>query len=247
MNVCRSLVACGLLLLGFSTVLVAGEARTWTDITGNTIDGELLDVTSNHHALLRVDGETVSIPFSIFSEHDQKHLKSWKKNVAAESDPATEPTADQPTSSQAEAASPAAKPEVPVKEDSPEPSADKPEKEPSTVITADNYMPPVRQEKVAYFCTNCDHELSASIGVGDHCPNCDVLIEYEEDENGNVIAGKRDLPWYARTLIKIGAAIATAGIFGLWRLRHLLLVPFSGSRKEPDQFEMPGDVWQKST
>ncbi len=219
MNVYRSLAPSWLLLFSLCSVVVAGESRTWTDVTGTTIQGELIDVTSNHHALLRVDGETVSIPLAIFSKEDQRHLKSWRKEAPSQSDMVS-------ATSQAE-------------------EADKPQHEPSPMITPDNYTPPKLREENYFACSNCDHELSDKIGVGDHCPHCDILLEYEEDENGNVIAGTKETPWYIRATIRIGAAILTAGTIGLWKLRHLLFLPFSASQKESEPFDIAGDLWQK--
>lgn len=240
MNVCRSLVAGWLLLFGLNTLLVADEARTWTDISGNTIVGELIDVTSNHHALLRVDEETVSIPFSIFSKEDQKYLKSKQKATQKTPKASSQPPSDEPTNQPPVDSNETEKQKNGSQDASPEQATNAS----SPVVTPDNYVPPKWEPELTYFCTNCDHELSASVGVGDHCPHCNVLLEYEEDENGNVTAGKKDIPWYWRAGIRIAATVFVAGLAGLWKLRHLIPLP---SSKEPEHFEMPSDVWQKST
>ncbi|PQO40695.1 hypothetical protein [Blastopirellula marina] len=240
MNVCRSLVTGWLLLFGMNTLLVAGEARTWTDISGNTMVGELLDVTSNHHALLRVDEETVSIPFSIFSKADQTFLKSKQNETQKTPQASSQPSSNEPTDQPPADTSETEKQEIDPQENAGEQKANAT----SPVITSDNYVPPKSKPELAYFCTNCDHELSASIGVGDHCPHCNVLLEYEEDENGTVTAGKKDIPWYWRTGIRIAATVFVAGLAGLWKMRHLIPLP---SSKEPEPYEVPSDVWQKST
>lgn len=236
MNGYRSLVAGCFCLIGFNSLLVAGEPRTWTDVSGNKIVGELVDVTSNHHALLRVEDEMVSIPFTIFSQEDQKYLKSrQKESTNGSSDPVSQPSTDSDETS---------KPKTDPQESSSDRTEDETDNVSSPVITPDNYVPPKWEPELAYFCTNCDHELSASVGVGDHCPHCNILLEYEEDENGKVIAGKKDIPWYWRAGIRIAATVVVAGLAGLWKLRHLILLP---SRSEQEQFEMPVDNWQKST
>lgn len=202
MGAVRTLVVASLVWLGLGAVADAGEIRTWVDNRGNQVPGELVDVTADHMVVLLVEGAEVSIPLKVFSANDQTYLRKQMTQQKSEETESVEPV--KPTSSEA-------------------PPKEKPEdQEPTTELTgADTYHPPVLEESIQYYCTNCDGELSAAIGVGDHCPHCDILIEFEEDEHGNVVEGKR-LPWYGRLAARVFAFGVIFVVSTAWKFRHML-------------------------
>lgn len=200
MGAIRSLVVCSLVWVGLSTVVRAGEVRNWVDVRGNQVPGALVDVTADQMVVLLVDGAEVSIPLKVFSEGDQKYLREQMPEKVKQA-PA------KATSSQALTQQEQAK-EVASQE----------------LTGADLYQPPSTNQNIHYFCTNCDGDLSASIGVGDHCPQCDILIEYEEDEHGNVVKGTKELPWWGRLVSRIATFVVIFVVSTAWKFRRL--IPF---------------------
>lgn len=202
MGAVRTLVFCGLVWASVCGVVDAGELRTWVDNRGNQVPGELVNVTADQMVVLLVEGAEVTIPLKVFSTSDQKYLR---EQLPAEKQEATESEEPAETTS------------------SEEPSLTQPKEEeptPETNVT-DVPEPPTDDETIEYYCTNCDGELSASTGVGDHCPHCDILIEYEEDADGNVVAGER-LPWYGRLLARVLVFGVIFVASTAWKFRHLI-------------------------
>ncbi|MBA2113719.1 hypothetical protein [Bremerella alba] len=86
---------------------------------------------------------------------------------------------------------------------------------------ADLYQPPRKNENIQYYCTGCDGALSSSIGVGDHCSHCGVMIEYEEDEYGNVVSGTKP-PWFAHLPVRTIGFFVVFVLSTAWKFRRML-------------------------
>lgn len=199
MNAVRTQIVCGLVWVGLSAVVDAGEVRTWVDNRGNQVPGELVDVTEDQMVVLLVDEAEVSIPLKVFSKNDQKYLRKKmpeKVKEMSESDETPSRTATTPV----------------------RPDPKKPSKE---LTGADLYQPPRKNQNLQYYCTGCYGDLSSRIGVGDHCPHCGIMIHYEEDENGNVIKGSKP-PWFAYVPVRTIGFFVVLVVSTAWKFRRLL-------------------------
>lgn len=59
------------------------EARTWTDVTGRTLEAEFLDFKNGNVMIKRLsDGRIFELPFSKFSQEDQSFVRSSMEKAA---------------------------------------------------------------------------------------------------------------------------------------------------------------------
>jgi len=199
MGAVRTLVVCGLVGVGLSGVADAGERRTWVDIRGTQVPGELVDVTDDKMVVLRVDESEVSIPLHVFSVNDRKYLHEQLPDKVPEVSPDEQPG---PASSTRK-----------FREE---------KKKPQRQLTgADLYQPPRKNQNLHYYCTGCYGDLSSRIGVGDHCPHCGILIQYEQDEHGNVTKGSKP-PWFAYVPVRTIGFLVIFVLSTAWKFRRLL-------------------------
>ncbi len=199
MGAVRTWIVCSLVWAGLGSVVCADEARTWVDTHGNQVPGQLVEVTDEDMVVLEVEGEQVSIPLTVFSAKDRAYLHEQLPDQVAK-----------PTTQEIEAESTAqAKP--------------KPKQSTPKLTGADLYQPPRKNQNLQYYCTGCYGDLSSSIGVGDHCPHCGIMIQYEEDENGNVVKGSKP-PWFAYIPIRTVAFFVVMILSTAWKFRRFIPV-----------------------
>ncbi|QDU76031.1 hypothetical protein Pan97_30760 [Bremerella volcania] len=198
MGAVRTLVVCSLVWVSTSCAVHAEEARTWVDTHGNQVPGELVDVTTDQMVVLRVEGAEVSIPLDVFSEDDRAYLRQQMPEKVKEVQETKEPPeANSSAKSTAK-------------------------EQPKQKLTgADLYQPPRKNQTLQYYCTGCYGDLSSSIGVGDHCPRCGIMIQYEEDENGNVIKGSKP-PWFAYLPVRTIGFLIVMVLSTAWKFRRLI-------------------------
>ncbi len=72
----------GLALAAVGSLLfsASGETRTWTDVSGREVEGELIKVMGES-ILLRVGGKDFTLPVSKFGEEDQAFIKEWESST----------------------------------------------------------------------------------------------------------------------------------------------------------------------
>ena len=85
-----------LLLLGltFTSGLIAGETRDWTNSAGKTITAEMTALSGDDISLKMTNGREYTIPLSSLSEKDQNFARKWMEEqaaVASAPKPKTEP------------------------------------------------------------------------------------------------------------------------------------------------------------
>src|SRR5690606_15895206 len=78
-------------LVAFAPSLASAEVRTWTDTRGQTMEGELLEVTADDKAVIRSNGTKFTIPITRFSAADRAYIQSHQD---ADSDDVTLPDSD---------------------------------------------------------------------------------------------------------------------------------------------------------
>ncbi|MEN8695342.1 MAG: SHD1 domain-containing protein [Akkermansiaceae bacterium] len=69
-------------VLGFLMIQMCASARTWTDVKGRTIEGELVRVEAEI-AVIKVNGREFRIPFQKLSEKDQEFLRTHEDQSLA--------------------------------------------------------------------------------------------------------------------------------------------------------------------
>jgi len=205
----RTLLVGGLVWVTVGSVGHAGETRTWVDVRGNQVPGELVEVTDDHMVVLLVEGSEVSIPWQVFSDNDQNYLRQQL--------PKDEPQPVEPKEPDAATTN-----QTPTTEES-EAEQSEPDSEPSGEPEgADLYQPPSDDEAYPFYCSVCDGDIPASIGLGDSCPHCGIEFESIEDEDGNLI-GSNERPWWLRLSAK---AIVFGVVFLVstaWKFRRVVL------------------------
>ncbi len=70
--------------LAFLILVVPGQARTWTDIQGRTLEADMLTADTGSVMVLMTSGRQFKLPLSKLSQQDQDYVKKWLEAKAAE-------------------------------------------------------------------------------------------------------------------------------------------------------------------
>lgn len=189
-------------------------ARAWTDVDGNVVQGQL-DRVLPGGVFLAVDGMTRIVRMEKLSEADHDYLREYLEprglaNLVPAKPKPIEPPDEvaavdpppPPTETESTPTVTPPPPPPPVITPRPTPPARPPYSPPST--PPPSYTPPAAPtpqyvEQYVGICGECNKEVPAHLGAGDHCPHCGVYWDYEEDEHGNAIDkdGKK-LGWWTK-------------------------------------------------
>lgn len=202
MGTIRTLIVCSLVWVGTCLVAYADETRTWIDIHGNQVPGELVDVTEDGMVVLKVGEEEASIPVSVFSVKDRTYLHEQLPEKVSK-----------PTEEEVQAEKKATQ------------ARSQPKKSTQKLTGADLYQPPRKNQNyyLEYHCSVCYGKLSKKSGVGSVCPYCGSLIMGEEDEHGNLVRGSRP-PWFANIPVRFIGFLVFMVVSTAWKFRRYIPV-----------------------